>query len=214
MASFTFYCYEPAATTAANSWSGSWTDLAIADSTCSGSWYIYPETDTTAGSTWSGIWYPETDTAGIYPSNSYVYYEPEAETEEQRQVRLERQAEYRQQQEELRQQQEVANKRAEELLKEYIGVKAFGQLHEVGYIELDSQRYKGRKYRVPENHMAYIEVLDEQGRVIDTLCVHPAIQCPPPDHILTRVIMLQNDEEGLLTAANHWGPRDRSYYEE
>lgn len=188
MGTFTFYCYGAGSTTAANddAWSGSWT---------------------TADSTWSGTWY-------IYPSNSYIHLEPEAETEEQRQVRLERQAEYHRQQEELRQQQEVATERAEELLKEYIGLKAFSQLHEVGYIELDSQRYKGRKYRVPANHMAYIEVLDEQGKVIDTLCVHPAIECPPPDHILTRVVMLQNAEEDLLTAANHWGPRERSYYEE
>ncbi|MBA7713822.1 hypothetical protein ES703_122832 [subsurface metagenome] len=139
---------------------------------------------------------------------SYYYYTEIEETEEQRRERESGQREA----EKLRKEQEAAVKRAEELLKEHIGLEAFDKLYEVGYIELDSQRHKGRKYRVPANHMAYIEVLDKKGGVVDTLCVHPAIECPPADHILTRLALLQNDEDSILVAANHWGPRERSYY--
>lgn len=157
--------------------------------------------NTTNAISYSGTYY--------YPSYTYI---GSPETEEEKQARLERQEQWQREQEELRQQKEAAEKRAEELLKGYVGLEAFGKLHEVGYIELDSQRHKGRRYRVPANHMAYIEVLDEEGNIIDTLCVHPAVDCPPADHILTRLVMLGLDEENILAAANHWGPRDRSYY--
>lgn len=165
--------------------------------------YIYTGIDSESDGAWDGMivtytYHPPLEIEGTWSWYSNYYNpsldNPPLETEEERQ------------------EQKAAVKRAEELLKEYIGEKAFGKLHEVGYIELDSQKYKGRKYRVPANHMAYIEVLDEKGKVIDTLCVHPAIECPPADHIITRVAMLQNDEETLLAAANHWGARDGSYY--
>lgn len=138
-----------------------------------------------------------------FQGNYFIYRE---ETEKQKKTRL------RLEKKEAKEE-EKAEKTAQKLLKDFIGLQAFGLLYEVGYVELDSHKHKGRKYRIPKNHMAYIEIMDEEGKVVDTLCVHPAIDCPPADHILTRVAMIQNDEEVLLVAANHWGPREKSYYE-
>lgn len=139
----------------------------------------------------------------IYPA---VYVAPEPETEEQRQQRQQREREWQQDREMRREQQRERQrqvlKAAEDLLRECIGLEAFGKLHEVGYIEVDSQKYKGRKYRVP-NGSGRIEVLDEQGKVIDRLCVVPEVPCPMPDQTLARIVLLETNEEYVLAKANH-----------
>jgi hypothetical protein len=107
-----------------------------------------------------------------------------------------------------------AQNRATQLLMEHIGAEAFDELHKVGFIELDSQKYKGCRYRLPRNHNAYIEIVDSEGKVIDTLCIQPKIECPTGDRLLTRWLLIKHDEERLLAVANHWGPREKSYYAE
>lgn len=160
----------------------------------------------------------------LEPGESYYTLEPLNETPIERRRRLarvwyqrKRQAEHRrreeERQDELKRQREQANKRAEELLAEYIGIEAFGRLHEVGYIEVDSQRYQGRKYRIPQHHCNDIEVLDEEGKIIDTLCLQLGIECPGSDVILARWILANYDEERLLSVANHHGSRSVSRYE-
>lgn len=136
-------------------------------------------------------------------SDDPITINPEPETEEQRQAREERAQEYQRQQADLQKEQEAAIKAAEELLKEHIGLEAFGKLHEVGYIELDSQQHKGRKYRVSKDSYKRIEVVDDQGKVVDKLCIGPAIGCPPCDVILARVVLLELAEEYVLETANH-----------
>jgi len=138
-----------------------------------------------------------------FSSGSPISINPEPETDEQRQAREERELEYRRQEDELRREQETAVKRAEELLKEHIGLEAFGKLHEVGYIELDSRRHEGRKYRVSKDCYKRIEVVDDQGKVVDKLCIGPAIGCPPCDVVLARVVLLELAEEYVLETANH-----------
>lgn len=151
-----------------------------------------------------------TATDTVYWSPAYVYCNDvqsvPQETPVQKRTRLEREESVRKEQAELRKEQEAAVKKAEELLKDHIGLEAFGQLHEVGYLELDSQKHKGRKYRIPKEHMEMIEVLDKDGKVIDQLCIHPAVECPPADHILSRVVLLESAEEFVLAKADHHRP--------
>ena len=97
-----------------------------------------------------------------------------------------------------------AENKAKELLEDWLGKEGLAKLYKVGYIEVDSQKYQGRKYRVPQAHMGYIEVI-ENNKVIDTLCVHPAIQCPPSDHIFSRLVLLKYSEEYLLSKSNRRG---------
>ena len=125
--------------------------------------------------------------------------------------RAEAQAEIKRQEANLRR--EKANKRAEDLLAEYIGIEAFGQLHEIGYIEVDSRRYAGQKYRIPKHHYSDIEIMDAEGRVIDTLCLQLKLDCPGDDVVLARWILANFDEETLLSVGNHHGARERSRYE-
>ena len=102
-------------------------------------------------------------------------------------------------------QQAAAVEAAEELLKKHIGLERYGELYRVGHIEVDSLKHKGRKYRVPSDERM-IEVLDKKGMVVDRLCIHTAIDCPMPDKILTRLVLLASAEEVLLAQANHHGP--------
>ena len=171
--------------------------------------YSYASGDTRCGTSSDATWYYSVDTCyWINANNGYAISDLSIASEETAKEKGARLARERKAEKER----QAIVKRAEELLILHIGMEAFGKLHELGYIETDSQHHKGRKYRVPANHMAYIEVLDEKGRVIDTLCVHPDMECPPADHILTRLIYLKMDEEALLAEANHWGQRERSYY--
>ena len=104
--------------------------------------------------------------------------------------------------------------KAKLLLAQHIGAETFDRLHEVGFIELDSRKYVGCKYRLPRNPSAFIEVVNKKGKVIDTLCIQPKIRCPAGDKLLTRWLLLKYDEERLLEVANRWGPREKSYYDE
>lgn len=144
----------------------------------------------------------------VYPGTTWVsatmWNEPIPETGEQR---ANREAEHQRQREENQRRQEEREadvKVAEELLKQHIGVERFGVLYQVGHIEVDSQKYKGRKYRIPNNEQM-IDVLDENDKILERLCIHTAIDCPMPDRILTRLILAESAEEILLAKANHHG---------
>jgi hypothetical protein len=132
----------------------------------------------------------------------WAYVTPPIETEAQREERKRAAAEYEKQQALIREQQAAAKLRAEALLKSHIGLEAYGELLKVGYIELDSQKHKGRKYHVPSNARLLIEVL-ENGKVVDRLCVHPHERFQDDDEILSRVTLLKYAEEHILTKANH-----------
>ena len=174
---------------------------------------LYSSADSSAAGNSSTITCDSNTTAS---NNSFtIYYQPMTyqmtecnsvttpETEEQRVTRLEAQKVYDLERELRHKEQEQARIKAEVLLKEHIGLEAFGKLHQVGYIEVDSQKYAGRKYRVPSQERNLIEVVDEQGKVIDKLCVHPIEQFPAADEVLARIILLQFAEEHILKVANH-----------
>ncbi len=172
----------------------------------SGYCWVTSSNSTTASGAFTGYYSTITITAAVsrtYGNDSYQPYKPTPETKKQKSDRLRCEQESRDRAEQLRKEKEAAIKCAEELLKDHIGVEAFSELHKVGYIELDSQKYQGRKYRVPQEHMNMIDVLDKDGNVIDRLCVHPSVACPPGDHILSRLVLLELAEEYLLKQANH-----------
>ena len=103
---------------------------------------------------------------------------------------------------------DAAVAKAEELLKEHIGPKRYSELHKTGYIELDSQRHQGKKYRVPAAHREEIEIVDEHGKVIDRLCIHTKDEhdCPAGDQTLARIILLEAAEDYVLATANDHRP--------
>lgn len=190
----------------------SWYYITYSNSTgtaaCSGSGYYSGSNYYYADSSTSTTMYYDVARRAIYIDGQWVTdleqcnYPERYETEEQKLARLEHQRQYEAEQEKIRKEQEVAKQKADELLKSHIGVEAFGKLHEIGHIELDSQKYQGRKYRIPNNARSLIEIV-EAGKVVDRLCVHPIERYQDGDEILTRLTLLQYAEEYLLKVANH-----------
>ncbi len=110
-------------------------------------WYVYNTINDTAGSGTAGnsyycnsgdtVTYTGTSSGTTWETDTYLVYESPPETEEQKETRLAREAEHQKERERLKQERELAVKQAEDLLKEHIGSKAFGELYKVGYIEID-----------------------------------------------------------------------------
>lgn len=143
-----------------------------------------------------------------YPPILCDPYVPAPETEECKQARLAREAEHqrlreaeqRQRDEQGRQQAE-ANNKAKELFRELFGDDMLTKLDSIGYVELDSQKHKGCKYRVRK--AGRIEVLDSLSAPKDLLCIVPALNCPDYDKVISKIILLQCDEDYVLATANH-----------
>lgn len=181
------------------------------------SYYCSSRADTNlSAGTWSGCGntYCSNTAAGTTPNGLFyntVTYSP-PETPEQREDRERREAEYRAAQERQAEalrlallEAEEAHRRADELLQQYLTEQELAVFQQQGHIHVDSRKYAGRKYRIPKDHTCYIEVLDEAGEVMDTLCIHSAVECPPSDHTLARLILLRHNEEYVLATANHHG---------
>ena len=183
-------------------------------------WYSSSSTSTTADyscsgtSTASGIsYYPySTEYSNSYVTTNAVWVTPTVvpvETAEAKRVRLEaqrvREEQYRLETERRERERKEAVAVAEELLAEYVGKDRLAQARQVGHIDVDSQRHQGRKYRVSLEDERMIDVLDDKGVLIDRLCVHANLDCPNPDKVLTRLILLESDEDFILEKANHHG---------
>ncbi len=73
-----------------------------------------------------------------------------------------------------------------------------------------SQKYKGRKYRVKKDAYSRIQIL-EGDKIVDELCIVPTVQCPDGDRLLSKVILLECDEEYVLKTSNHFKPGGVEY---
>ena len=189
-------------------------------------------TTSTASTSARDCWYNSTGTYNPYYSTAtastgwytYRYIDSVPETEQEKIARLKREGELNARLEAERierakkqvaeeQERHIREDRAYKLLAEQLGDVDFRRLVSQGYLEMDSRKYAGRKYRLPKNHNAYIEILDENNKVIDTLCIQTRMECPSGDRLLARWLLINFDEERLLKTSNHWGTRDHSYYE-
>ena len=69
---------------------------------------------------------------------------------------------------------------------------------------------KGRKYYVAWGTTRNVTRWDDQGRLIETLCIHPA-DVPIPDTMLAQKLLLETDEDVFRRIANitrHRGTAD------
>ena len=178
-----------------------WTDY-ITTSSTTGSYYSYA--NTSAAST-SYYVTGQTFISSYEVPLNYSSWEIK-ETEEQK---VAREAQYeasmkKQMAEEEERKAAVA--KAEQLLKDHIGLERFGSLYQTGHLEVDSQKHAGRKYRVSKNAYDKIQVMDGE-KVIDELCIVPTVQCPEGDRLLSKIVLLECDEDYVLATANHF-PRN------
>lgn len=92
-----------------------------------------------------------------------------------------------------------AEARAEALLLECLSLR---QLQE--YKEKGSFIVHGRhaRYRLGSGRSSRVDVINRNGVIQHRLCVHPEISVPLHDALLTQKLMLENDEDLILSKAN------------
>lgn len=145
------------------------------------------------------------------PGSMYVRSPAVQETLEQRVEREARYAEQRRVQEAEYAARLVARKeadaRAEALLRAHLNPDQQEQLVREDWFLINSK--SGKKYRIFRGRSANIDVLDETGKVLRSLCVHPREDVPDADTMLAQALMLRHDEESLLRLANVHPARTR-----
>lgn len=131
-------------------------------------------------------------------------YAPVNETPEQRAAREQRVAEARRVEEArqavLRAERDAADRRAEALLRAHLLPEQQEQLAQKDWFLLVSKT--GKKYRINRGRSANVDVLDEHGRVVRSLCAHPRESVPDADTMLSQALLLKYDEEQFLRMAN------------
>jgi hypothetical protein len=103
-----------------------------------------------------------------------------------------------------------AAQRAEQLLREHLTPTEYQQLSESGYIEIPSNLYPGRFYRIfARRQQLRVYVLGEAGssqprQRLYNLCVVPFDPVPDGDLVLANKWMIEGDEQNYLSIANHY----------
>ena len=106
----------------------------------------------------------------------------------------------------VRIEQTAANQRAEKLLQETLTPKERVELAEKGFFTLESISKRDgqrRLYRISRGRSRNVHQVDDNGRVIKTLCAHPMALVPDADTMLAQKLMLQADQDEFLRIANH-----------
>lgn len=141
-------------------------------------------------------------TIPIYAREAIV--RPPPETAEQRAARYEREARAAREREELnrrlRAEREAADRRAEALLRAHLTPEQQRQLVEKDWFLIDTA--SGKKYRINRGRSANVDVLDENGKVVRSLCAHPRENVPDADTMLSQLLMLTHEEQDFLRMAN------------
>lgn len=94
-----------------------------------------------------------------------------------------------------------ADRRAEALLQAQLNAAQQAEFAENRSFTVVTQN-GGRRYRIRYGWAGNIERLDEQGRPIEKLCVHPKQLVPFCDNLLTQKLFLECAEEEFLRIAN------------
>lgn len=96
----------------------------------------------------------------------------------------------------------AADHNAETLLRERLSDEEYRQLCARSYLDVPSQSYANRVYRVPRGP-GQVLVL-ESGRVVERLCIQPVDSLPEADVILMHKLLIESDERTYLETANHF----------
>lgn len=98
----------------------------------------------------------------------------------------------------------MARDRAQRILQENLTDAQREELAQKGYFSLEV--YEGdqrRRYRINRGRSRNVQQVDDNGRVLKTLCAHPLIACPDEDTMLAQMLMIKNQEQQFLRIANH-----------
>lgn len=179
------------------------------------SWVSNTSSATSTSATLQSVWcrwnatgsstVTSTNTAAVWNrwNSEYQVAAPPArvlETPEQRTRREASLARYEAEEARRREERLAADRRAEALLRAHITREQQEQLEREDWFLIDSA--SGKQYRINRGRSANIDVLDETGKVLRSLCVHPRDGVPDADTMLSQALMLRHDEETLLRMAN------------
>jgi hypothetical protein len=181
-------------------WVSESTTVATSTDASGGVWNIWCDSATTTASTSNAVvWYTWNGNAYIAADQEAVQqYVPAPETEEQKQVRLQKQEERRTAEEARKKAEVEAREKAERLLISTLNPVQLRQLKEMDafIVELETKRYKIRRgYKVIE--------LDKENKQVAQYCIHPSdYQIPSADVMLAQKLMLEHNEAAFLRIAN------------
>ncbi len=98
----------------------------------------------------------------------------------------------------------AADARGQELLRDFLEEREYGQLMERGYLEVASPEYEDRTYRIPFTD-GLVQVYDH-GQLSKRLCLQPAEYLPRSDVIILHKLMITGNEQEYLARANAFPP--------
>jgi hypothetical protein len=127
------------------------------------------------------------------------------ESEEQVQVRLRREAEYRERRFAVEAENAKARDRAVKLLQEALSPEQRAEFADKGFFHLATITKEGqrRRYRIERGRSRNVKQVDDSGRVLKTLCAHPVSAVPDEDTMLAQKLWLEAHEDEFLRIANH-----------
>lgn len=96
-----------------------------------------------------------------------------------------------------------AERAAESLLRRLLSNNEYDRLGRNGFLDVPSKEHPGRIYRIPRGP-GQVQVV-EHGRVMERLCLQPAVMgLPEADIVLMHKLLLESDERRYLMTANHF----------
>ena len=99
---------------------------------------------------------------------------------------------------------DAARDKARQLLLHHLDDRQRIDLASNGYFDLETISREGerRRYRIRRGRAGNVFRLDEQGHQVKRYCIHPVIDCPDEDTMLTQKLWLEKNEELFLRTAN------------
>lgn len=98
----------------------------------------------------------------------------------------------------------LARDRAQRILQENLTDAQREELAQNGHFTLTVHAGEERRlYRIKRGRSRNVQQVDDNGRVLKTLCAHPGIACPDEDTMLAQKLMLETQEREFLRIANH-----------
>jgi hypothetical protein len=200
---------------------------ASSDGTTAGTWYTWV-TDGTAttnasGSTWnqwiaadfsattstsatSNVWVAWNNETQYVVKTARVVatrqiYAPAPETEEQKQARLVREAEWKRQEAERKQKEAEALQRAEDLLMLQLSERQKSDWKEHKAFDVISQ--SGKRFRITNRSAHNVFEYDKDGKRAVEHCIVSREHVPLPDQLVMQKLMLENHEADFMRIANH-----------
>ena len=123
--------------------------------------------------------------------------------EADRAAQARQQAEYTANQIKIEGEKAKARERAAKLLQEQLTPKQREELAAKGFFSLEVLSATGKRiYRINRGRSRNVQEVDQNGKILKTLCAHPMIQCPDEDTMLTQKLMLEACEPEFLKVAN------------